>query len=190
MAEPIVSFIVENDEAFANGLKRLAATTSDFRIPFGLIGNHWYRGNKKIFALKSAGLYPGYGGFNYNEKVMYRGQLVTKRKKAEEEKKRKFGFIFPMLKREGRLEKSLMKGGSGAEYFVGRQELIMGTNVEYAKFHQSDQPRATLPQRKMIFIDGGPAEKAKDALISGRREAWLNIINDYIFQITEEYKNG
>ena len=60
----------------------------------------------------------------------------------------------------------------------------MGTSVSYAIFHQSDKkPRLKLPQRKVIFISGGPAEKAKDSLISGRLEAWLNIINDHINQL-------
>jgi len=72
MAEEIIGFIQENDLAFKDFLDDTRKQISDFRIPFNLIGNHWYRGNRKLFALKSAGLYPGYGGFNPNEKVNFK----------------------------------------------------------------------------------------------------------------------
>jgi len=185
VAEPIISFIPENDKAFARGLERMAKATGDFRIPFGLIGRHWYQGNKKIFALKSAGLYQDFGGMNPNEKVRVKGRLVTKRVAAKFKKQKEHGFVYPMLKATGALEASLSsRSGSGAVFFAGRKNLVMGTNISYAKYHQSDKlPRLKLPQRKVVFISGGPAEKAKDSRISGRREAWLNIINDHINQI-------
>lgn len=185
MADRIISFIPKNDEVFRRGLKRLAATTDDFRIPFGLIGRHWYKGNKKIFALKSAGLYPDFGGFEPNKTTTLKGRTVSRRVAAKFRKLKKYGFVFPLLKASGATEKSLTsKSGSGAVFFAGRQSLIMGTSIPYVKFHQSDRkPRLQLPQRKVIFISGGPAEKAKDSLVSGRLEAWLNIINDHISQL-------
>lgn len=184
MADPIISFIPENDKAFKDALEKLGEQVDDFRIPFQLIGNHWYKGNRKLFALKSAGLYPDYGGFKPNDKVRLKGRLVTKRVAAKFQKQREVGFIYPMMKRHGRLESSLIsKGGADAEFFAGRQTMVMGTNVEYAKYHQSDRARTVLPQRKVVFIDGGPAEVAKDALISGRVEAWTNIVTDYVNQV-------
>lgn len=184
MAEPIISFIPENDEKFRQLLDKYASRISDFRIPFGLIANHWYRGNKKIFSLKGPGLYHPLGGFNNQDKVRFRGAEVTKQLKAETLKKEEVGFAYPLLKRRGDIERSLTsKNDKGAEYFVGRQSMVLGTKVPYAIFHQSDQPRSKMPQRKMIFIDGGPAERSKDALISGRIQAWTNIIEDYAKQV-------
>ena len=184
MAEPIISFIPENDDAFRKALDDVRDKVQDFTIPFSLIANDFYRSNRKLFSLKSGGLYPPYGGFSPFETVFYRGTRTTKKDRAENEKLEKFGFIFPMLKRTGKLETSLSgKSAPGAEFFVGRSQLIMGTKVDYAKYHQSDRPRTKLPQRKMIFIDGGPAERAKDASISGRRERWINILNDYVAQV-------
>jgi hypothetical protein len=184
MAEPIISFIPQNDKEFSDALQKLGENVDDFRVPFQLIGNHWYKGNRKIFALKSAGLYPDYGGMNPNDKVRLKGRLVTKRVAAKFQKQREVGFIYPMLKRHGGLEASLIsKSGAGSVFFAGRQTMIMGTNVEHAKYHQSDRPRKVLPQRKMIFIDGGPAELAKDAVVSGRLEAWTNIVVDYVNQV-------
>lgn len=187
MADEIISFLPENDKAFQRGLDRLGKTVDDFRIPFNLIGNHWYRGNRKLFKLKSEGLYPPYGGFNFGERIPFKGGLSTRREVAEVLKSEEVGFIFPMLKRKGALEKSLSgKNQPFALFSIGKQELIMGTDVPYAIYHQSDRPRKKIPQRKMIFIDGGPAEVAKDAVISGRLQAWLNIMNDHITQVLNE----
>lgn len=186
MAEPIISFIPENDKEFARALEKLGESVNDFRIPFQLIGNHWYKGNRKIFNLKSGGLYPPLGGFNHSEKVQFRGKEISRRERAEILKRESAGFIFPILRgKTQRLEKSLTsKTSSGAVFFAGRQTMVMGTSVDYAKFHQSDQqPRKVLPQRKVVFIDGGPAEIAKDAIISGRIEAWVNIVEDYVAQV-------
>ncbi|MCP3684539.1 MAG: hypothetical protein GY861_17880 [bacterium] len=166
MPDPIISFITENDKEFTTVLDNAAEKISDFRIPFGLIANHFYKGNKKIFSLKGPGLYE---------------DLSPNYKKAKE---KEVGFIYPILKRKGRLERSLSgKNANEAEFFAGRQTLVMGTKVPYAIYHQSDKPRNKLPQRKMIFIDGGPAERSKDALVSGRIEAWTNIVNDYVAQV-------
>lgn len=188
MADQIISFIPENDEQFRRGLQRLASAVDDFRIPFGLIGRDWYRSNKIIFNLKSEGLYAPLGGFNSGAKVGDK----TKRQVAEEKKKRDVGFVFPLLVGKSKaIKKSMLSpNASGAEFFVGRQTLVMGTSVSYAIYHQSDKPRTKLPQRKLVFISGGPGEKSKDSRIAGRLERWLNIMNDYIFQVTEDYNNG
>jgi hypothetical protein len=184
MADPIVSFITENDDEFKKLLDDVGKDISDFRIPFGLISNHFYRGNRKIFSLRGPGLYPDLGGFKPSEKIKVKGVFITRRAAAKFYKNEEVGFIYPLLKRTGKLEASLSsRNGPNAEHFIGRNSLVMGTKVDYAKYHQSDRPRTRIPQRKMIFIDGGGKEVAKDAIISGRLQAWTNIINDYVVQV-------
>lgn len=186
MAEPIISFIPENDKQFQRGIDRLGKTVSDFRIPFGLISNDWYRSNKIIFGLKSAGLYPDFGGFSPDEKDQkIKGRTVSRRVAAQFRKKQEVGFVFPLLKRHGALQRSLeSRSAPDAEFFIGRQFLIMGTNVPYAKFHQSDKkPRLKLPQRKVVFISGGKNEASRDSRITGRLQRWLNIMNDHVTQV-------
>lgn len=185
MAEQIISFIPENDKEFRRSLDRLAEATNDFRIPFNLIANHWYRGNRKLFTLKSAGLYqdlaPARGISTPTAKA------ITTTSNYKQRKKKKLGFVYPILRGKSRdLENSLKsRTAAGAVFFAGRQTLEMGTDVYEAKFHQSDKPRRKIPQRKMIFIDGGPAEVARDAYISGRLEAWVKIIDSHIKQLVE-----
>lgn len=186
MPDQIISFNPQNDKAFRNLLDELALATDDFRIPFGLIANDWYKSNRLIFGLKSPGLYQDLGGFFPNKKDRkINGKPATRREYAKYQKQKEVGFVYPILKRHGAIAASMSsKNAPGAEFFIGRQTLVMGTQISYAKFHQSDRtPRLKLPQRKLIFISGGPAEKAKDARISGRRERWTNIIREHILQL-------
>ncbi len=171
MAEAVTSYIVENDEDFKRALDRLALATNDFRIPFGLIAKEFYRSNKKIFSLQSAGKYP---------------DLSEQYKKT---KKRQVGFIYPILFKTGRLASSLVNPSDPETVrIITKQNLLLGTDVPYTKFHQSDRPRTKIPQRKVVFIDGGPLETSAGASTSGRRETWLNIINQYILDNIENFE--
>ena len=189
MAEPVTSYIVENDDDFRAAIERLRSVTKDFRIPFGLIAKEFYQGNKKIFTLKSAGKYPDYGGFAPNTPVKFRGINTTRKVKARFLKKREVGFIYPMLVKTGRLASSLTNAGDPETVrFIGKQSLSLGTSVPYTKFHQSDKARTIIPQRKVVFIDGGPLETSQGASTSGRRQAWLNILNQYILDNIDKFR--
>ena len=182
MADQVTSFILENDAEFQKALDRLFEKVNDARIPFADIARHWRQGNRKIFALRGPGLYTDL-------------QQSTQDKKSPNPYPILFG-------KTGRLASSLTKTSHPDQIvLIGKKALIMGTNTPYAKFHQSDRPRKPappsrdavglsiskdlLPQRKVIFIDGGPAEKAKDAQVGSRLKAWIEIIEDYITQVVE-----
>jgi len=155
---------IENQKSFEQALDRLGKTVSDFRPSFIAIGEDWYKGNRQLFTLQSRGLYDDLSE-NYKP-----------------QKKKKVGFIYPILVGETRrLSNSILgKKNLGSVFTLRKQSLFMGTRTPYAKYHQSDAPRRTLPQRKIVFISGGPSDKSKDSGINGRRERWLNIINDQI----------
>ena len=165
------SYIVENDKAFLDGIDRLSRATKDFRIPFGLISKSFFQGNKKIFTLKSAGQYPDL------------------KDKTKTQKQREVGFVYPILKRTGRLESSLTGGNSPeAINVIGKKSLLLGTSVDYAIYHQSDEVRSKIPLRKPVFISGPPLEKGKADSKSGRKQAWLNIMNQYIIDNLDRFK--
>jgi len=158
------SYILSNDDDFQAAINRLAKATNDFRIPFGDIAREFYQGNKKIFKLKSAGLYPDF-----------------KSAESKAQKIREVGFAYPLLFRTGRLASSLVNASDPETVRnISKTGLELGSDVPYLKYHQSDEPRSKIPLRKAVFIDGGPFEQSKGASRSGRREAWLNIINQYI----------
>ncbi len=177
----IISFIPENDVSFQRGLDRLAASTDDFRIPFRLIANEFFQSNKKLFTLGGPGLYQDLAP----AKGIASAGGITTTSDYKEQKEARLGFAYPILRgRTQRLENSLTKPrDKEAVNIVKKNEMELGTDTPYAIYHQSDRPRSKLPQRKVIFIDGGPAEIAKDAEIAGRTERWLNIINDHVVQL-------
>lgn len=159
------SFAIENEAEFSRQLGRLKELTSDFKIPLSIIAMDFYRSQRKIFTLQGPGKYPDLS------------------EKYKEQKQKEVGFVYPILFKRGRLAASLLSSKSpDSEFYLGKQELIMGTSVPYAIYHQSDAPRSKLPQRKVVFIDGGPFDEAKDGKY-GRRDRWANIIFNHIQQL-------
>lgn len=176
-------FTIENEKAFQDGLDRLGKATSDFRIPFRLISSDFYRSQKKIFQLQSEGLYNPLGGFNFNERE---ANGLTKRQNAENRKERLTGHAWaPILfGKTGDLKDSTLSNSHRYSiFFLDKQSLEIGTSVPYGKYHQSDEPRTKIPQRKFIFIDGGANDASRDSSLTGRSQRWLNIMNDHVIQL-------
>ena len=167
---------IENNKDFQKILDRYAEVTSDFRPAFITIASDFYRSNRKLFTLQGAGLYQDLApsaGIDGNPTTTSNYKNV---------KDKKLGFTYPILVGASRDLSNSILGRSNrySIFFMGRQELQMGSSVPYGKYHQSDAPRSKIPQRKFVFIDGGPADKSKDSSINGRRERWINIVNDQI----------
>lgn len=172
---------ISNIDDFNKALDRYAQVASDFRPAFIAIASDFYRGNRKLFTLQSKGLYQDLAP------VPSGTPPTTSNYKRQKEKQ--VGFVYPILVGETRkLSNSILgKRNEGSVFTMRKQQLFMGTRNPYAKFHQSDNVRRVMPQRKIIFIDGGPADRSNDSKINGRRERWLNIINDQIIsEITGE----
>lgn len=169
---------LQNQKDFALALRRYEQVASDFRPAFIAIASDFYRSNRKLFTLQSAGLYQDLAP------VPSGTPPTTSNYKDQKAARSRTGSPYPILVGETRrLSQSILgRNNRDSVFFLGRKELIMGTSTPWAKYHQSDDPRRVIPQRKIIFIDGGPADKSKDSSIAGRRERWLNIINDQIIQ--------
>ena len=184
MVDKSFDWTIQNNEAFKKSLDALGKVSNDFRIPFRLIASDFYRSQKKLFLLQSEGLYNPLGGFNYASQSGFGNQ--TKRDRAEDEKERRTKHSWnPILfGKSGDLRDSTLSENHRYSIFqLGRKELNIGTSVPYGKYHQSDEPRRKIPQRKFIFIDGGPADRSSDSNINGRRERWKSIIQEHIKQL-------
>ena len=83
----------------------------------------------------------------------------------------------PLLVRKGRMKRSLTKDTSRDMIFSrkGGRQLIIGTRVRYAKYHQYgykiDKPKRVLPARPFIKVDQGGVNKfavemAKDVAVA------------------------
>lgn len=170
---------IENSQAFQKKLDELGAATNDFRIPFKLIASDFYRSNRKLFTLQGAGLYQDLAPSSGQD-----GNPSTT-SNYKEQKQKNLGFVYPILVGQTRnLSNSILgKSHKYSQFFLGRKSLEMGSSVPYGKYHQGGGVRSKIPQRKFVFIDGGPADKSKDSSINGRRERWTSIIDTHIDQL-------
>lgn len=177
---------IQNEKDFQKKLDELGKATNDFRIPFRLISSDFYKSQKQVFDLKGRGLFQDlstkpFRAFWPNDRgfgALYKGG-------SKEYKLVNTGFEYPILvgKTKDLSLSTLSNKHRYSIYFLGRQELQIGSSVPYGKFHQSDLPRTKLPQRKFIFITGGEGDKSKDSGINGRRERWLDMIDTHIKQL-------
>ena len=166
---------IENRLDFEAGLNRLAKVTSDFRIPFQVIASDFYRSQRKIFKLKSAGLYAPLGGKNPSA-------AKTNRAKKAKEKFTGHSWAPILYGKSGDLRDSTL--GKNHRYSIFNLDFTsmeIGSSVPYGPFLQGGTK--FMEARPFVFIDGGPADRSKDSSISGRRDRWLNIINDHILQL-------
>lgn len=158
-----VKITVDEDGRFQDALNRAKGVSDDLRIPFSAIGQHWFQGNRAIFSLRGPGQYT---------------DLAESTKK---EKQRKVGFVYPILKRTGALEKSITNPrDQNAIYEPGKQVLILGSRIPYGIYHQSSGPRTRLPYRPFVFV--GPETPYATQDQKKRPQVWLEILNDYVIQ--------
>jgi len=179
--EPLLaqSYEIANDKAFQDVLKKAEISVSDFRPVFGAIAKAFYKENRAIFALKSQGKYPDFGGFKPFTRIRYQGEWMTRRDAYRLQKIRKVGFAYPLLLREGDLARSLTRPSDPqAIKEITKETMILGSNVEYFKYHQSDAPRKKIPLRKPLFLDD------KDDPIGAagprRLQRWKDIVETFV----------
>ncbi len=175
MAEPFVSYSIENDAAFKAGIKRAQEVVSDLRVPYGLILRDFYKSQQSIFSLKSEGQYPPFQNKSG-------GKVVDGKTPYQRAKLKAVGFDYPLLVRSGALAASLLgPSNKGSISAIGPVSMVWGTSISYAIYHQSDKPRKKIPLRKMLFI-GPEAKQFATSEQVGRLQRWLNILNDHVLK--------
>ena len=138
-----------NEIEFNRLMARLSKKVADFRPAFGLISGDFYKDEKQIFGLKSAGKYKDL-------------KPATKKYKLKN-----YGFIYPILFATGKLGNSLMNPNApDAVHEEGKKSLVLGTDVEYGIYHQSDKPRKKIPLRKFLFMDDARAQRWSGYLLA------------------------
>jgi len=170
------SYSVDNDRAFSKAVRRAAREVGDLRLPLTLITQDFYKSNKAIWKLKGPGQYPDLA------------QSTKDRKEAAGKP------IYPILQFTGRLRDSMTKAShsDALHQIINRRTLILGTKVDYGKFHQSDiLPRTRLPQRKFLFLGpessrGVPIKADKDKEGRGRLERWTSILGAHVAAVTKK----
>ena len=129
MADGIVIKLLNSDE-FDKKIRAAIAAVKNLRPEFTVIANMWYKDNKQIFDLKSAGQYedykPGKGGKLPSPYMLY------KKKHA----KGLNNDFYPLLKFSGKLEASITNPAApGAVKKITPTMLVLGTEVVSKKGH-------------------------------------------------------
>lgn len=166
MAEVFTSYSVDNDRVFRNALSDALKMVGTLKIPFNLISKDFYKSEQSIFNLKGPGQYPD---FKNGDKSKYKKIKI-----------KKYGFAYPLLKANGALANSLLSStAQGSILDIKDTYMVIGTNIDYGKYHQSDAPRKKIPLRKFLFI-GPEASRFATNDQMGRLNRWVGYINEYV----------
>lgn len=160
-----LKYAFDPDSSFQKKLEEVYAATSDLTIPLRLMAESWFRGNKSIFALKGPGRYD---------------DLTERYKKY---KQKHFGFVYPILMATGRLAASITWpiGGESINFIVNKNTLVLGTEVEYGIYHQSDTPRNKMPYRPFLFV--GVEQIAPNDIRNNRLKNWMTILENHFQRV-------
>ena len=144
----LVSYDVDNDNRFKNALQDAIRQVQDLRFPMGEISRDIFKNTTKNFILKGTGKYPPLSP-------------------AYAKWKKKVAPTKPILVLSDRLRDSVTGSGTGDSIInIGKQTLVQGTSVPYARWVQEGTSK--MPMRKFYFIDQAQA---------GRFE---RILSDYV----------
>lgn len=159
-----VKFKVDVDQKLKKAIDKTLKDVQDLTIPFGLITQSWFKSNRAIFALSGPGKYP---------------DLSERYKK---QKKKAVGFIYPILRRTGRLESSITDPSDtdAISLIINKRSLILGTKVPYASNHQMG---LGVPVRPMVLF--GP-EQVSPPGINRRVDAWVKILEEFALAKSKE----
>ena len=156
------SYIVENDEAFARAVLRAGATAKNLRVPFAQIAKDFRKSRTAIFTLQKAP--SGWDDLNPRYKDI---------------KKQQVGFVYPILRLTGRLEKSVTDESHPENITrIFPQFMHLGTGVPYGRNHQEG---IGVPLRKFLFI-GPESVKFANSDITGFPERSLNTLNSFVLR--------
>jgi phage gpG-like protein len=183
MGREFVSYSVDNDMKFRKAVAAARDAVKDLTIPLTLIAKDFFKSERAIFQLSGPGLYPDLSTkpfFAFWEQGELRREYPGGYK---EYKQAKAGFVYPILKLSGALERSLTDptDSNAVNFIVNKNTLIVGTRLQYAIYHQSDAPRTKIPLRKMLFV-GPEAPRWAVGDQVGRLERWLGILNGFLEQ--------
>lgn len=175
-----------DDKAVQRTLVAAKEAGVNLTIPFSIIAKSWFASNRSIFTLQSPGQYPDYGGFS-PESIAY--GTTTRREAAKRRKLRYFGFIYPMMKAKGDLERSLTNptDSKSVNLIINKIALYLGTKVSYAGYHQSPEPRKKMPYRPTVFLGSeqiAPTEKRNEYT------RILSVLSDSIQQQLDKAANA
>lgn len=152
---------VDPQAKLRTAIRKAAREGGDLTVPLTLIGQQWFKSNRAIFALKGPGKYP---------------DLTERYKKFKE---RHLGSAYPILKLTGRLEGSITdpSDGDAVMQIINNSDLLLGTTVPYANFHQNPGESSPLPRRPMVLFGN---EQVAPGALSRRVKQWEETLLNWV----------
>ncbi len=169
-----IKFAFDPDSDFQKKLDEVFKATQDLTIPLSLMAKQWYKGNQSIFALTGPGRYEDLSD------------------KYKETKKRKFGFVYPILMATGRLMSSITgePGGESINLIENKNTLILGTSVPYGIYHQSAKDRGKGPTGREMhyrpFLFVGVEQIAPNDIKQNRIKNWITTLDNYMDSVLKK----
>jgi hypothetical protein len=170
MVDEVVRYEVDPDGKFKAALTEAASKVDDLTIPFIAITKDWYRSNTFVFNVTGG---PGkWKDYKKNTK----GYSPYAKAKTKQ-----FGSPYPMLVHYGLLKNSMTDPADSAtiNQIVNKKSLMLGTKIPYAPYLQLGTK--WMVARPFMFIGG---EQTAPDRLQTRRDNWINIVNDYVKQVT------
>lgn len=154
----VTKYVVDPDRRFQEAIQEALTRVRDLSLPLTLIAKDWFQANKAIFTLKGPGKY------------------VDLSERYKERKQKQVGFVYPILKRSGLLEKSVTEPGNSnsINLILNKNTLVLGTKVKYAPYHQLGTK--FLPIRPILFTGG---EQAAPSEVYRRSQIWVMQLAKY-----------
>jgi phage gpG-like protein len=152
-----VSYEVDNDNRFKSALEQAIKSVDNLRFAMGEISRDIYKTTKQNFILKGYGQYPALSPKYAKYKNMVRPGK-------------------PILVFDGHLRDSVTAfGNSDSVRAIGKNSLIQGTNVGYARYIQEGTKK--MPARKYLFIDDAQ-ELRFERILADYVAAKLEVLGD------------
>jgi len=169
----MAQYDVDPDNRLANAIKRAVRDLGDLTEPFQLMTREWYKGNVSIFDKNRQGP----------------GKYADLSPRYKRRKQRKWGFTYPILRASGKLADSMTNPthSDSIAVIVNKRELHLGTKVKSKKNHAYGASlhfgTRKMPARPFALIGG---EQVATKQVNQRRENWINLINDWVRQVSEK----
>tara|TARA_Y100001951_G_C11292089_1_gene272887 strand:- start:2054 stop:2668 length:615 start_codon:yes stop_codon:yes gene_type:complete len=186
-------FKVDPKGVFRKALIKAGKKSNDLRTPFRLITQSFYKTNMALFQMKSKGPFK-----DLSARPLYAFWLKDDDKAViknngskffpggyKDLKKKAHGFIYPILKASGKLEKSLTSptNPDTIATVLNKTTLLLGTKVEsdkgapYPAFLQFGTRK--MPARPYLVVGTEKGKWAKSQHIQRRKQRWMELLEKY-----------
>ena len=169
MSRQPISYQLDPKKLLEKKFVKLLEDIDDLRVPLQLIKESWFRGNQSIFAISGPGRWADLSG------------------KYKKRKMNTYGFVYPILFREGRLRSALTKEGSeeSVAVFPTKKTLIVGVNPDNVVFQtlNNGSAKINIPARPFILLG---AEQVAPQSLNKRVQIWTKILQDYVVKKSGE----